>query len=361
MTKARSNAVAEAAKGDLSVGTGTNLAGILAIGSNGDTLVADSSTSTGLRYQSAYNGNQIINGGYDNWQRGTSFTSGGVYCADRWFINALIGTATVSRDTDVPTGLAGQFSIKQLTAAGSSFAQWSTPLETATILPLRGQTVVLSWYMKVNATWSGAFGPVLFYSNSTDTRASQTTSVTFNAVTTVTPTTSWARYYGTFTVPSDAQGLMIQFNPGVAQASGASLNMAGVQLEIGSVPTSFKRAGGTIQGELAACQRYYNEIGGVTNTYLATGLSYSTTQMVTPFSFPVMRVAPSASVATVGDFQISDGAAAFFTATALSFSDLSPTTSAITGTIGTASLTVRQPSIIKAANANGKIRLSAEL
>jgi hypothetical protein len=50
MTKARSNAVAEAAKGDLSVGSGTNLAGILAVGNNGETLVADSSTSTGLKY-----------------------------------------------------------------------------------------------------------------------------------------------------------------------------------------------------------------------------------------------------------------------------------------------------------------------
>jgi hypothetical protein len=50
MTKARSNAVANAAKGDLTVGNGTNLSGILAVGSNGDTLVADSSTATGLKW-----------------------------------------------------------------------------------------------------------------------------------------------------------------------------------------------------------------------------------------------------------------------------------------------------------------------
>jgi hypothetical protein len=34
---------------------------------------------------------------------------------------------------------------------------------------------------------------------------------------------------------------------------------SGAQLEIGSVPTTFSRAGGTIQGELAACQRYYQK------------------------------------------------------------------------------------------------------
>jgi hypothetical protein len=53
MTKARSNAVANAAKGDLTVGNGTDLSGILAVGSNGDTLVADSSTSTGLDWKTA--------------------------------------------------------------------------------------------------------------------------------------------------------------------------------------------------------------------------------------------------------------------------------------------------------------------
>ena len=36
MTKARSNATANAAKGDLTVGNGTNLSGILAVGSNGE-------------------------------------------------------------------------------------------------------------------------------------------------------------------------------------------------------------------------------------------------------------------------------------------------------------------------------------
>lgn len=53
MTKARSNAVANAAKGDLTVGSGTNTSGVLALGNNGEQIVADSSTSTGLRYRSA--------------------------------------------------------------------------------------------------------------------------------------------------------------------------------------------------------------------------------------------------------------------------------------------------------------------
>ena len=50
ISKATAGAVAPAAKGDLVVGSGTNDAAVLAVGTNGYTLVADSSTSTGLAY-----------------------------------------------------------------------------------------------------------------------------------------------------------------------------------------------------------------------------------------------------------------------------------------------------------------------
>ena len=50
MTKARSNAVANAVKGDLTVGSGTNLSGVLGVGNNNEFLVADSTTGTGLRW-----------------------------------------------------------------------------------------------------------------------------------------------------------------------------------------------------------------------------------------------------------------------------------------------------------------------
>ena len=42
----------------------------LAVGANGYTLVADSSTSTGLAYGSSALANPLINGGYDIWQIG---------------------------------------------------------------------------------------------------------------------------------------------------------------------------------------------------------------------------------------------------------------------------------------------------
>jgi hypothetical protein len=50
ITKASGNAVAPAAKGDLVVGSATNDASILSVGSNDQVLTADSSTATGLKW-----------------------------------------------------------------------------------------------------------------------------------------------------------------------------------------------------------------------------------------------------------------------------------------------------------------------
>lgn len=53
MTKARSNATAPAAKGEIVVGTGSDVSGILGVGSNGQVLTANSATATGLQWAAA--------------------------------------------------------------------------------------------------------------------------------------------------------------------------------------------------------------------------------------------------------------------------------------------------------------------
>lgn len=50
MTKARSNATAPAAKGELVIGTGTDTSGVLSVGSANQVLTVDSSTATGLKW-----------------------------------------------------------------------------------------------------------------------------------------------------------------------------------------------------------------------------------------------------------------------------------------------------------------------
>lgn len=53
ITKATASSIAPAAKGDLVVGSGTNDAAVLAVGTNDYVLTADSSTTTGLKWAAA--------------------------------------------------------------------------------------------------------------------------------------------------------------------------------------------------------------------------------------------------------------------------------------------------------------------
>lgn len=59
ITKATASSIAPAAKGDLVVGSATNDAAILAVGTNNHVLTADSSTSTGLKWAAAAGGSSF--------------------------------------------------------------------------------------------------------------------------------------------------------------------------------------------------------------------------------------------------------------------------------------------------------------
>jgi len=249
--------------------------------------------------------NFVINGGLDIWQRGTYTTSttGAYTTADRWFTTGG-GSTTFSQDTDVPSAIGVQYSFKWTTTASSSFGQFYQALEQAVVKPLRGQVVTLSAWCKTVNYGSGNQFLRVNYSNSTDALVSQGTSVQ-DVVVAGNSLGSWTRITSTFTVPTDAVGLAIEFIPDTAQASGVTFKMTGVQLEIGSTATAFSRAGGTIQGELAACQRYYYQTSAnASNTAIGSGWSTSSTGFTFNWQLPVpLRVAPS----SVGSNSTSSG------------------------------------------------------
>jgi len=82
-----------------------------------------------------------------------------------------------------------------------------------------------------------------------------------------------------------------------------------VQLEYGSKATPFETASGTIQGELALCQRYY-QLGGNGSTGNVWGAAFgsnATNLAMHIKMFPPMRVAPSISLTAATNNVYSSG------------------------------------------------------
>ena len=307
------------AKGDLIVGTAADTVDRLAVGNNGETLVADSSTATGLRWQGlqAAGRNKIINGAFDFWQRGTSSTNNAGYgAADRWYQIKSAGTVTWSRSTDVPTNPYFKYSMSM---AGTSIQNPSivNRMESSDSEVLAGQTVTLSFYAKSTAGSGMTMSWYTQYPGATD----DWSSAVDDKNGTVTITTSWARYSVTLLASALATRGYDVYITRASNETSTTL-ITGVQLELGSVATPFTRAAGTIQGELAACQRYYFETTKAAYRVFSTAQNYSTTRSFGTFTLPVtMRTTPSISLSTATDFSVFNSAGARVDVTALSFSD----------------------------------------
>jgi hypothetical protein len=176
------NSLADA-KGDLLTATADNTPARLAVGANGETLVADSSTSTGLRYnpQNAL-ANPIINGGFDIWQRGTSIavaagTFPPAFVTDRFQIaTGANGAITVSRQatgdtTNLPNIQYCARVQRNSGQTGTSGLSLGSNLETVNSIPFAGKTITFSFYARAGANYSASgnvLTPSLFSGTGTD-------------------------------------------------------------------------------------------------------------------------------------------------------------------------------------------------
>jgi hypothetical protein len=282
----------------------------LAVGNNGESLVADSSTSSGLRYQVAKSVNHIINGGMDIWQRGTSFASAASlqYTTDRFqFLRAgSVAGGTLSRqNTSDTTNLPNiQYCARIARDSGNTstaVTYFASSLESQETRQLQGQAVVLSFYARKGANYSAASSGLsveIISGTGTDQNIFSGFTGQASIASSVTLTTTWQRFTATATVPSTATQLCVLFPFTPVGTAGANdyYEITGVQLELGTVPTPFQRSGGTLQGELAACQRYYYRRTAV-DTYEALSQPFnasSTTRAYFQVVFPVtMRTQPT--------------------------------------------------------------------
>ena len=293
------------AKGDL-FGYSTTQARV-PVGNDGETIVADSSTSTGLRYQptQAAGKNYIINGSYEIWQRGTSFalTSGNVvYCSDRWQGYSPASGRTITRQGALTTGYYARVA-RDSSNSSTGVIYYGSTLESASTVNLIGKTVTMSFNARKGANYTGSdlLGAYIVYGTGTDQNlfsglTGQTTVVTSN----VTLTTSFQRFSITGTVSATATQMAVYFLYSPTGTAGANdyFEVDDVQLELGSVATTFTPAGGTLQGELAACQRYYEEFSGTEgNSIVCVNHAYLTTATFGSLYYKVnKRVAPTIAI-----------------------------------------------------------------
>ena len=315
-----------AAKGDLLVGTAADTVAALTAGSNGDTLVADSSATTGLRYQAnfAAGKNKIINGDFNINQRAfTSNTANDAFAFDRWQTTLSDGTVTTTPQVFTPGSapVAGYESTnfirvvtsgQTLVSARANIAQKIESVKT-----FAGQTVTVSFWAKAaSGTPSVSIEAFQNFGSGGSPSSSVTGSVASGTVYKQAITTSWARYSATLTIPSISGKTLGTTNDGFLQigiwvSGGSNFNTRtdsigvqnntfdfwGIQAESGSVATAFQTATGTLQGELAACQRYYFRITGdpaANYPVFGTGSASGTGAVLIYVKYPVtMRVEPT--------------------------------------------------------------------
>lgn len=265
------------AKGSIFTATASATPAQIAVGSNGESLVVDSSTSTGLRYQGsiAAGRNYFINGGQDIWQRGISVavtTGTTVFTSDRWQIqsNGASNAMTVSRQstndsTNLPSIQYCSRVQRNAGQTGTTVSYLAQSIESTNSIQFAGKAVTMSFYARAGALYSPA-SATLSANLYSGTGIDQSILGTYTGAASViaqgvTLTTTWQRFTMTATVGATATELAMYFNWSSVGTAGATdyFEVTGVQLEVGSVATQFSRAGGNIQGELAACKRYYQK------------------------------------------------------------------------------------------------------
>ena len=220
--------------------------------------------------------NRIINGDFDFWQRGTSFTWN-EYCADRWLHIRIGTTHTVTRQpfTLGQTAVPGEPTyfcstvVSSVAGAGNN-AQLVQFIED--VRTFAGQQVTVSFWAKVDATKNIA---VDFFQNF-GTGGSPSAAVSGIGAAKISIGTSWQKVTVTASVPSisgktlgtdsnSSLNVNIFFDAGsdfnartdnLGHQSG-TFDIAQVQIEPGPVATPFEQR--PIGTELALCQRYFEK------------------------------------------------------------------------------------------------------
>jgi len=240
--------------------------------------------------------NFIMNGGFDVWQRGTSATKsgdgyGGYLSADRWA--TYYDGNTISRQTGTFNG-STKYVARVAGSAGSTNYIYQK-IESASSF-VSGKTVTQSYWARANVAVT-LYSEYRFYNSGGEVNNVQTT------LPTVALTTSWQKITDTRVLTDSStdltRDLFVLFKAD-CNNSGDYIEIADVQLELGSTATDFEHR--SYGEELALCQRYYQQYGhAVQEQPVGAGVMHSATQSLGHFPFlKEMRAIPSISFSGSG-------------------------------------------------------------
>ena len=128
----------------------------IATGGTGATTVAAAQTAL----QMPLSPNYVINGGFDIWQRGTTFNAvpAYTYCADRWQVTYKDSgiTLNASQQTFTPgsapaAGNEGQYFLRLSNSAYTTGHTYYFAQKVEDVRTLAGQTVTLSYWARVSS------------------------------------------------------------------------------------------------------------------------------------------------------------------------------------------------------------------
>ena len=284
--------------------------------------------------------NKIINGAMMIAQRGTGTTTTAfLNQVDQFQLATNAMSFTFGQSSSAPAGFTKSAVVTNtsaVTPSGTNYCQVRTLIEGQNLVDLAwgtssAKTVTLSFW--VNSSIAGTYGgsflngssvnycyPFTYTINSANTWE-------YKTVTVVGPTT------GTWATDNNA-GIMLEWSLGLGSSysgtagswvatriqgvtgqtqwsatNGATFYITGVQLEVGTVPTSFELR--SFSKELMMCQRYFYVIVnqapvGASIEYCAAAF-YSATELNATAIFPVtMRTSPSIVQSTGSNYHFVD-------------------------------------------------------
>jgi hypothetical protein len=259
--------------------------------------------------------NRIINGNFDVWQRGTSFTNS-EYGADRWISGRVGSTHTATRQgfpvgfTDVPNNPTWYIRTVVSSVTGVSNSAYLTQLIEG-VRTFAGQQATISFWARADSTKNISVELTQSFGGGSNSPSSPVNAI---GVTKVSIGSTWQKVTVTASVPSisgktigdtgnDYLGLFIWFDAGssldartntLGHQSG-TFEIAQVQIEPGSAATPFERR--SIGLELELCYRYFQLLTYYGGAYTGANVCY-----FVPEGFNKFRADPAIS-STVNGFQ----------------------------------------------------------